>query len=285
MPSYNHGHFLKRALDSLIVQTYNNWQLIIVDNHSTDNTNEVVSSFNDPRITYLKTNNNGVIAASRNIGIEASKGQWIAFLDSDDYWTKDKLEVCSNYFEDDIDLVHHDLKIVPKKLKFLFKKLFSRQAKTPALIDLLLNGNFIANSSVVVRKKLLLQIGGISENKEMIAAEDYNAWLRISELTEGFHYIQETLGFYEMHINAVSAVKDMSVPTRIALSEFEGAINESLKIKIEANLRFIKGKFNYHNKNYLTARKEFLFCAKNGLIKVKIKSILLLLAIEMKNHF
>ncbi len=86
IPTYNHARFLGRALQSVMDQTYKNWEVIIIDNHSQDNTDEIVEAFKDPRITLLKIHNNGVIAASRNMGIRAAKGEWIAFLDSDDHW-------------------------------------------------------------------------------------------------------------------------------------------------------------------------------------------------------
>jgi glycosyltransferase involved in cell wall biosynthesis len=84
IPTYNHARYLGRALQSVLDQTYKNWEAIVIDNHSTDNTAELIASFADQRITYLKIHNNGVIAASRNAGIRAAKGEWLAFLDSDD---------------------------------------------------------------------------------------------------------------------------------------------------------------------------------------------------------
>ena len=84
IPTYNHARYLARALQSVLDQTYTNWEAIVIDNHSTDNTDEVMASFADSRITLLKIHNNGVIAASRNIGIRAANSEWITFLDSDD---------------------------------------------------------------------------------------------------------------------------------------------------------------------------------------------------------
>ena len=94
IPTYNHAKFIGKALESVIDQTYKNWEAIVIDNNSTDDTDKVINQYNDPRIKYLKINNDGVIAKSRNQGIREAKGEWIAFLDSDDWWTKDKLEVC-----------------------------------------------------------------------------------------------------------------------------------------------------------------------------------------------
>ena len=92
MPSFNTGKFIKESIDSVINQTYRNWELIIVDDCSNDITDEVVKNINDSRIVYLKNEVNSGAAISRNKALKKAKGEWIAFLDSDDLWKKDKLE-------------------------------------------------------------------------------------------------------------------------------------------------------------------------------------------------
>ena len=108
IPTFNQASYLGRALQSVLDQTYTNWEAIVIDNHSTDNTDELMTSFADPRIIYLKIHYNGVIAASRNLGIRAAKCEWIAFLDSDDWWRLDKLQVVFDCINDKVDLVYHD---------------------------------------------------------------------------------------------------------------------------------------------------------------------------------
>lgn len=92
MPAYNTGEYIKKSINSVIDQTYKNWELLVIDDCSTDNTEEVIKSFNDERIIYLKNKENSGIAVSRNNGIKEAKGRWIAFLDSDDSWKENKLE-------------------------------------------------------------------------------------------------------------------------------------------------------------------------------------------------
>lgn len=92
MPSYNTANFIKGAINSIIDQTYQNWELIIVDDCSTDHTDEVIKSFGDNRIVYLKNKKNSGAATSRNRALREAKGKWIAFLDSDDFWKPEKLE-------------------------------------------------------------------------------------------------------------------------------------------------------------------------------------------------
>lgn len=100
MPSYNTGKFIKQSIESVINQTYRNWELIIVDDCSTDDTDEVVSSFKDERIRYLKNKINSGAAISRNRALREAKGRWIAFLDSDDLWMPNKLEKQIAFMQD-----------------------------------------------------------------------------------------------------------------------------------------------------------------------------------------
>jgi glycosyltransferase involved in cell wall biosynthesis len=276
IPTYNHARYLGRALQSVLNQTYTNWEAIVIDNHSTDTTDEIMASFNDPRIAYIKIHNNGVIAASRNAGIRAAKGEWIAFLDSDDWWTNDKLEVCFDSVDEKVDLVHHDMEIVSEQPRPFKRKIIkSRQLKTPVLIDLLLKANPIVNSSVVVRKSLLEKIGGINESLEMVAAEDYNTWLRISILSSQFFYLPRRLGFYLTHNQNVSQ-KNMSVPTRRAVSEFVNLLSPQQKNRLESSLCYTRGRFNCLAGNHLEAKKDLLFVIKYGYLMLKIKSSILI---------
>jgi len=280
IPTYNHGNYLGRALQSVKDQTYTNWELIVIDNHSTDNTDEVIASFYNLQIKYLKIHNNGVIAASRNTGINMAKGEWISFLDSDDMWSKDKLQVCVNYIDDETDLLYHDMSIIPQQKNFFKRKMIkSRQLRPPVLEDLLVNSNIIINSSVVVRKNLLDKIGGIDESIDMIAAEDYNTWLRISKLTNQFVYLPYKLGFYLIQSQNISKTKDMSVPSYHAVFEFLNTLNMNQRKIVKANLKYMSGRFNYLSGNLFVAKKKLIFSLFNGRIDLKIKSAVMLILI------
>ncbi len=97
MPSWNTGRFIAKSIQSVINQTYTNWELIIADDCSSDNTDEIVNSFHDKRIIYLKNDKNLGAAFTRNRAIREAKGEWIAFLDSDDLWLPEKLEKQINF--------------------------------------------------------------------------------------------------------------------------------------------------------------------------------------------
>ncbi len=91
MPSYNTAGFIAESIKSVLKQSYKNWELIIVDDCSSDNTDEVVAGFTDERIRYFKNEKNSGAAVSRNRALREAKGKWIAFLDSDDLWDENKL--------------------------------------------------------------------------------------------------------------------------------------------------------------------------------------------------
>ena len=145
IPTYNHAKFIKKALQSVINQTFENWEAIVIDNYSTDDTEKILNEYKDTRIRYIKIKNNGIIAKSRNLGIENANGEWIAFLDSDDWWTLNKLETCFNNIDKKVDLIYHNLEVKYNKSKFNFENKFfkkkeflkGRQLKKPILNDLL----------------------------------------------------------------------------------------------------------------------------------------------------
>ena len=101
MPSYNTGRFIKETIESVLAQSYPVWELIIVDDCSTDNTDDVVNQYlADERIRYIKNDTNSGAAVSRNRALREAKGRWIAFLDSDDLWEADKLQKQISFMEE-----------------------------------------------------------------------------------------------------------------------------------------------------------------------------------------
>ena len=287
IPTYNHANFLGKSLESIIDQTYNNWEAIVIDNHSTDETNQVIDKFKDSRIQYFKISNYGIIAKSRNFGINVAKGDWIAFLDSDDWWTKDKLEICLKNIDQNIDFIYHKLEIIYDKSKSLLnrKRYIGRQLNKPILHNLLTSqieeGNAIGNSSVLVRKDILIRIGGISENRDLVASEDFNTWLRVAELTDQFKYIKEKLGYYLVHDNSAQK-RDLSIPHRQAVAEFMKLFDTNQMLNLEVKLKYMSGSYNYSNNNYNKAKEDFIYVLKNGGINFKIRSLIKITSILLK---
>ena len=209
IPTYNRAKLLRKAIQSVLDQTYQNWELIIIDNYSDDGTKELIESYQDHRIKMHVIPRTGSVAASRNFGVHKSLGQWVAFLDSDDWWYPNKLEEVANEMRDSIDVIHHKLEIFNSVDSVNpCGKTKSRKLKSPFYFDLLLNGNNIALSSVVVRKSIYLQVGGMNESPILFAVEDYDMWLRISQITELFVHIPRPLGAYQIHEGNIGKINN-----------------------------------------------------------------------------
>lgn len=283
IPTYNHAHFLPKAIQSVIDQTYTNWELIIVDNHSSDNTLAIIKGFNDPRIMHILIHNEGVIAVSRNKGIEVAKGSWVAFLDSDDWWTSDKIETCFRCMNGMADFAFHDLEltgIASRKKKIIKGKIFT----PPIVNDLLINGNPICNSSVMIRKAILEYAGIINEDRSMVASEDYHTWLKIALTTDKFCYVPDTLGYYMYHAGGMSK-KDMSVSIRKASEAFLHMLTPRERCFFEARLAYVQGSYQLIQKEYKKAVINFYNSLKNGTLTIRKKSIYKLVTVLLSIFF
>jgi len=277
IPSFNHDRFIKNALESVIKQTYVKWEIIVIDNHSTDNTDAILKQYSNYNLRILKINNNGVIAVSRNAGIRASNGEWIAFLDSDDSWYENKLQECVNEMNTGIDLIYHDLNIKRTDLSFLKKRMIkSRFLSKPIIIDLLEEGNCINNSSVVVRKEKLEKIGYISTDKEMIATEDFNTWLKLAFVTDGFKYIAKSLGYYTLHESGMSR-KNMHKSMIASCREFMPLLSKRGKKKLRARINYANCKYLFDKKTEIDFNADLFFCIKYGNFEIKLKSLYILI--------
>lgn len=118
MPSWNTGKFIGESIQSVLNQTYKNWELIIVDDCSTDNTDEIMASFNDERIRYFRNEKNSGAALTRNRAIREARGEWIAFLDSDDLWMPQKLEYQIKFMQkNDLVFSYHEYEKIDEESK------------------------------------------------------------------------------------------------------------------------------------------------------------------------
>jgi glycosyltransferase involved in cell wall biosynthesis len=215
IPTYNHAPMLQRALATVIEQTYQNWNAIVVNNFSTDNTLEVVAAFNDPRIQCVNFRNNGVIAASRNEGIVLATGKYVAFLDSDDTWFPTKLEQCVEILESGSDLVCHAEYWIDESGKSRLVAYGPSEAATHH--NLIYKGNRISTSATVVRAALLKEVHGFDVSPELISTEDYDLWIRLAAKSDKFAFISEPLGEYHRHDNNVSANIEKHLAAELAL--------------------------------------------------------------------
>ena len=207
IPTYNSAYLLRRAIRSVLEQTFTDWEILVIDNNSTDSTDEVLCEIRDTRIRVLKVRNEGVIAVSRNLGVREARGRWVAFLDADDWWDMTKLEESVDALRRGADVVYHDLRCVRRGLLNFRKLIRSRQLSCPVRHDLIKNGNALLNSSVVIDRSLLVAVGGQDEDPNLIAAEDYDCWIRVANITEKFCRIPRVLGSYWISDSNVSSPK------------------------------------------------------------------------------
>lgn len=189
IPTYNRKWAVNRAIDSVLAQTYPHFQLIVVDDGSTDDTKTLLNSYNDPRLIVLNQPNRGVSAA-RNTGINAARGNLIAFLDSDDLWLPNKLARQVNFFEQRPEAlicqteeiwIRNGKRVNPKK---------RHQKPRGMIFEPSLALCLVSPSAVMIRRELLDEVGLFDEN--LPACEDYDLWLRISRKYP-VHLIDEPL--------------------------------------------------------------------------------------------
>lgn len=221
MPTYNRADYLKKAVQSVLDQTFNDFEIIVINNYSTDDTLEVINAFNDSRIKVINFKNKGLIAKSRNQGIMQSVGKYVAFLDDDDLWCPDKLELQIKYMDEhpDFDLVYSNTLIIDEHgtKKGLLKD--SKDAKTGQVFLDLLYDNFIPVLTVLMKRKIIETSGLFNEAPSMRAAEDYEYWLRAS-LKFNFGYVDKALTLYRIHNESVSMAINRPLLTQKTLRSF-----------------------------------------------------------------
>lgn len=209
MPAFNAEKYISESIKSVQQQTFTNWELIVVDDGSTDGTASIVKELQqiDARINYIYQPNKKQ-AAARNTGMKAGKGEWIAFLDSDDLWMPNKLEsqvrIVSNnkvdfvfssgyYLYDNDKLEPYDSLHGKYRGQELFKTLF--------------NHNYIAVLSVMLRKSVTETVGYQDESLKAYGCEDWDYWLRICRNGNEFWGQNERLFKYRVHGSGTSSNK------------------------------------------------------------------------------
>ena len=181
VPCYNHGHYLRQAVDSVLAQTFSDWELIVIDDGSTDDSRAVAASFEDPRVRYVYQENRG-LAAARNAGIDHACGSWLAFLDADDTWYPDFLAATMTF------LAHDDSLVGAYTGTELMNDVGSPLPSSPSepvlaknFRSTLLRGGYMACHSVVISAALCRDLGGFDGDLDGTGAEDWDLWLRIAE--------------------------------------------------------------------------------------------------------
>lgn len=197
MPSYNTGRFIAESIESVLSQTYENWELLIVDDCSTDETDHIIEQYRDPRIRYFKNDKNSGAAVSRNKALREAKGRWIAFLDSDDLWMPEKLEKQIAFMENGgyhfscsarvtIDEKSNELGEITKSPHHV-GKLGMYLYCWPGCLATMYDASVVG----------LIQVADLKKNN------DYAMWLKVIEKTD-FYAFDEVLAKYRMRSKSIS---------------------------------------------------------------------------------
>lgn len=177
IPTYNRAHFIEKTIDSILTQRYTNYEIIVVDDGSTDNTEAVVKKYSSSNFTYIKKQN-AERAAARNFGAALAKGTYVNFFDSDDL-------ACPNHLEEAVLLI--DKQQQPEWFHLSFKMITPEGVliqqmennTTPTLNRLLCLGNNLSCNGVFIRKDIVLQ-NKFTEDRQLSASEDYELWCRLA---------------------------------------------------------------------------------------------------------
>ncbi len=280
IPTYNHAQYLERCLKSVEAQTFKKYEILIIDNHSKDNTKKIIDNFSHLPIKYFLIHNYGIYAKSRNLGIKNSSGNIIAFLDSDDWWKENKLQEAYKLIQNGYDMIYHNLEVSNSKNK---KKTYlkGRILKEPKFKDLIIHGNQICNSSVVIKKKVLEKVNFINENYKMKAAEDYNTWIKVCLNNSNLLYLNKNLGFYQYHDEGGSR-KNMANCTLIAIKEFKTLLSKNEFNSALSRIIYMNAKFLFMKKNYSKSNIKFKLAFSRGTGLIKLKSLFYIIFSKIK---
>ena len=201
VPAYNVERYVETCLQSILDQSYQNFEIIVVNDGSSDNTGEVIQSFHDERISYYSQENMGVSKA-RNSGITLAKGDFIALLDADDWWHEDKLEKQLKVLSDaSIDVSYTDQYLTDEDgRKFDSSKV---NGVSGDITDQIISGNFVNTSSAIIRKSFLDKIWAKYDESYPVC-EDWFFWFFLAINGAKFHFLDERITPYRQHSESLS---------------------------------------------------------------------------------
>jgi len=276
---FNGEKFLEKALLSVFDQTYSNWEIIFWDNQSNDNSIEILRKFKDPRIKYFYASNKTLLYEARNFAIEKAEGEFISFLDVDDWWESNKLEKQILLFNNpSIGVVYSNFWFF-NSIKNT-KKLVNKNYNLPSgNIELeLLKNNFIGLLTIMIRKEAIKELKIIFDNRFHIIG-DYDLMIRLSK-NWNFNVCQEPLSYYRWHGENESIKHDYLGINEfeILVNEFENLYNEPDKARktrlLNINLNYLKCIKEKENMNFIKTLKYF---CKIPISKNKLKLIIIII--------
>ncbi len=219
---YNGEKYLREAIDSVIAQTYENWELVFWDNQSTDSTREIVESYKNPKIHYYYASEHTPLGEARNLAVEKANGEYINFLDADDVWSSNKLdEQVKLIVPGKVEVVYTPFEIIygentkpSKKMLRNYDRLISHTLYKGDIYTKILEENYIIFSGILFKKKIFIEVGGVNGSFQQY--EDWDLLLKTALSTQ-FGVAKGAKTFYRIHgsnnttKNGRSAVLEMRV--------------------------------------------------------------------------
>lgn len=190
--TFNRQDILPRAIRSVLSQTFDDFELIVVDDHSTDGTPDAIRMFGDSRITYICRSENGGLSRTRNTGIAASRGEYVAFLDDDDEWKPEKLEkqvALANASSPEYGVFHCGADKLDARGRLVAKSL--PKGRGNVRTEFINRRVVTISSTYLFRKSTLEEIGGFDEN--LTSHIDYDIWMKMAKAEVHSDYVDETL--------------------------------------------------------------------------------------------
>lgn len=275
--AYNHAKYLAAAVASVLNQTYPDFEVIVFDDGSTDNSREIVSSIADKRVKYVYQKNSGLPACARNKAISLSCGKYIAILDGDDFWHEQKLAKCRKALDTNpqVSLICHNEGIVydNKVIRFTSCGPYSENMYE----KLLFKGNCLHTSAVVIRRDVFFRDNFIfSEKQDLYTIEDYDFWLRLSQVYR-FLFLPEVLGYYRITETGAflrNAEKGSLNMLNLLDSHFERftSLNNKMRLKMKkrrSSVMSAAGRMYQHNNDFKKSREWYIRAISEYLLNYK----------------
>lgn len=246
MPVYNGELYIEHAIKSVISQSYTDWELIIIDDGSTDDTSTIVNQFNNKKIKYVYQNNQGPSAA-RNRGLDIAQGDYIAFLDADDLYHEQKLARQVTFLKENpnVDIIYNDVKVVDESLHEIneLKSEGIYESKEDFLAMLLFRQIVPSPPSIMAKRKCFES--GIRFNTNYVHGEDYDLTIRLAQKYQ-YAYLPQPLYIYRRHLNNLTNAHnkqleaEKKITKSVGLTNIKHIVQASSFSKIEQDLLLAK---------------------------------------------
>ena len=251
MNCFNGEQYLREAIDSVLTQTYQNWELIFWDNQSTDSSSEISQSFEDARIHYYYAPSHSLLYEARNNAIMKTRGDFFAFLDVDDWWEPQKLTVQIAEFSDpEVGLVCGNFHIHNTSLGSTYPK-WKHKKSSGMVLDQLLKDYHIGLLTIMVRRQAYETLGGFDNRFHLIGDFDFSVRLAVSWKIVT---LQETIANCRLHgANEILRKQSLNVQelkTWLQEAKNQPTMHEARLIKIQQKIHYKESRINLQKRDY-----------------------------------